>query len=81
MHLIHVARLHVYTAMHVHIHVHVILITLHMCTHTHTCGSSQQMMVHCALGVGGGRSVSVGGVSQLSPLNMNHRPLSSLAPE
>ena len=40
--------------------------TLHMCTHTYTCRGSQQMntLVQWALGVGGGRGVSVGGVSQ-----------------
>ena len=32
-------------------------------------------------GMGGGRGVSVGGVSQLRPLNVNHCPLLSPAPE
>ena len=31
--------------------------------------------------MGGGRGVSVGGVSQIRPLNVNHCPLLSPAPE
>ena len=50
--------------------------TLHMCTHTHTCRGSQQMNTRWSTGdwgVGGGRGVSVGRVSQLGPFE----PMSS----
>jgi hypothetical protein len=48
--------------------------TLHMYTHTHTCRGSQQMNTcwSTALhwGVGGGRGVSAGGITQLRLLNV-----------
>ena len=43
-----------------------------MCTHTQQI-NTYWSTVHW--GVGGGRGVSVGGVSQLRPLNVNHCPL------
>ena len=63
------------TAMHVHIDVDVHTnCTQYMCTHVHTCRDSQQMNTCWSTGewgVGGGRGVSVGGVSQLrSDLSM-----------
>ena len=71
---------------HVYIHTHVVDMgrgsLYYTCTHTHTCRGSKEMntlvgytaTVHW--GVGGGRGVSVGGVSQLRSLDI-FEPLSS----